>query len=773
MIFPLRKAVLATAIIAISSTPLQAQMLEEVIVTAQKREQNLQDVPVAVSAFTGEMIEQTGAKDLFDLQANIPSLRVGQTQSSSTTTFAIRGVFTSSQNFALESSVGLYVDGAYRSRQGSMINNLVDVAAIEVLRGPQGTLFGRNSPAGAVSIYSVKPDHEGSGYIEGTYGDYNLRSGSAAISLSAIEDVLAFRVTGFGMKRDGIVDSVEFGDEKMNDRDRWGIRAQALWTPTDDLSIHIIADRSEVDEICCGTGTWKNNYVADGIPGKTGTDTIIEDVLGGTVLQAEDFYDYKISSSFLSNSSNEDQGVSAQIDWHTDAFQLTSISAYRSFDQHDHLDADFANIDALVQVKTVDQSSFSQELRISNDYDNFNYVAGVYYFTQEMDTEGELIAGEHLVDITAAFGEGFPAGTGSTNFAAQEHESYAVFGQVDYQLSDDFVLTAGLRWTREEKDLENTFIEDATPCTPFECFDFGPGWAFWLFAPTAPRDNVDENIDDTQTTGTLKLSWFANDTTMFYASYGTGYKAGGVNTDRIDVAFDVMFEAETSTALEIGMKAEFPDQALRVNLALHSTEFDDLQTSSFKGDGFVLSNAGTAEAWGGEADIFWQPTATTSLTLGYAYNKAEYSKFPGGPCWLGSPWHTGVVDPGDNGDGSCDRSGDPFSSNPEQVLVLSGNQEFILSSGITGFVYGEYIYTDERMTDINSDPEKVDGDYTLINLRAGLIFEEYDILLTAWARNLTAEEYTGTISDSVLQDGKYNAFYTEPRTWGLTLRKNW
>ncbi|MEH6583597.1 MAG: TonB-dependent receptor plug domain-containing protein, partial [Halioglobus sp.] len=220
----------------------QAQMLEEVIVTAQKREQNLQDVPIAVSAFTGEMLAESGVKDIIDLQASVPSLRVGTEQTSTASSFSIRGVFTSGQNFGLESSVGLYVDGVYRARQGSMINNLVDVAGVEVLRGPQGTLFGRNTPSGAVSIYSVKPDHEGSGFIEGTYGEFDLLSASGAKSFSVVEDVLALRATGFITTRDGAVDSVNFGDEMVNDRDRWGVRLQGLYTPTDDLSIQIIAD---------------------------------------------------------------------------------------------------------------------------------------------------------------------------------------------------------------------------------------------------------------------------------------------------------------------------------------------------------------------------------------------------------------------------------------------------------------------------------------------------------------------------------------------------
>jgi outer membrane receptor protein involved in Fe transport len=191
---------------SIAAPATHAQMLEEVIVTAQKREQNLQDVPIAVSAFTGAMLAESGIKDIFDLQSNVPSLRVNSEQTSTVSQFSIRGVFTSGQNFGLESSVGLYVDGVYRARQGSMINNLVDVAAVEVLRGPQGTLFGRNTPAGAVSITSTKPDHEGSGFIEATYGEFDLYSASGAKSISVIDNVLALRATGFVSKRDGFID---------------------------------------------------------------------------------------------------------------------------------------------------------------------------------------------------------------------------------------------------------------------------------------------------------------------------------------------------------------------------------------------------------------------------------------------------------------------------------------------------------------------------------------------------------------------------------------
>jgi len=250
--------VLSTLLISSLSMHSTAQaLLEEVVVTAQKREQNLQDVPVAVSAFSGEMLKQSGVKDMFQLSANAPSLIVQADQTSTSSTFGIRGIFTSSQNFGLESSVGLYVDGVYRARQGSMINNLLDVAGVEVLRGPQGTLFGRNTPAGAVTITSVGPDHEGTGFLEAGVGKYDLLSLSGAKSITLIDQVLAVRATGFAMERDGFIDIVgreKNKDDAINNRDRWGGRLQALYTPDEQLSVLVNADYSEVNELCCGAG---------------------------------------------------------------------------------------------------------------------------------------------------------------------------------------------------------------------------------------------------------------------------------------------------------------------------------------------------------------------------------------------------------------------------------------------------------------------------------------------------------------------------------------
>ncbi len=753
-------------------------VLEEVVVTAQKRTQNLQDVPVAVSAFTGEQLRAAGVRDMFELASIAPSLRVTQSQSSSNTSFGIRGIFTSTQNFGLESSVGLYVDGIYRSRQGSMINNMIDIASVEVLRGPQGTLFGRNTPAGAVLLDTVAPDFEGSGFIDAGVGNYGLLDISGAKSFTVIDDVLAVRFTGFNMDRDGYVDLI--GQEiqendSLNDRDRWGLRFQALYTPNDDLTFRFIGDHSEVDEACCAVGNWQTNFETQNpAPPNAivGSDTVVRDNLGGTVLSGDDFYDYKVSASFKPESQNTDEGISLKADWQTDNFLLTSISGYRKHDAYDKGDVDFYDIDALIRTNDLEQEQYSQEFQISGDAfdDKLNYVGGLYYFNQTLKSEANTILGEDsyvvggffllpLAPVPAIPQSFLPPGSYSRNNADQKHHSYAIFGQADYKITEQFVVTAGLRWTKENKEMTELFT--GTEPTPV---------GFAGLVELSPRPNVDEDFDEDKVTGTLKFSWFMNDVTMFYGSYGTGYKSGGINTDRIPLSADTVFDPETAESYELGLKTEFPDQGLRVNIALHKTDTDDLQTISFQGAGFVLDNAGTAETYGGEIDVLWLPADNTTLTLAYAYNHAEYADFPNGSCWVGTPWQFTTPAPNQTGDGSCDISGGLVSGNPENVVALTANQRFRLSDNLEGFAYGEYVWTDERMTDVNNDPEKLDGSYDVVNLRAGVVFEQYQTTLTFWGRNVLDSESTSTIADAPVQTGRFIAYYKEPATWGASVR---
>ncbi len=833
----------SAAVLAQETTPDSEEIaLEKITVTAQKRVQNLQEVPVSVTAFSGDAMSESVIKDIYDLNTNVPGFGSFQSQSATNSSFSIRGVGTSSQNFGLESSVGLYVDGVFRARQNSMINNLVDVEAVEILRGPQGTLFGKNTPSGAVLVRTVAPSHDGNdGFFEATVGNFGLVNYSGAASISAIDDVLAFRVTAFGSQRDGIVSDVgknDFGDDVVNDRDRWGARFQALYTPSDDVSLRIIADYAEIDEICCGAPVFlSNNRVNPN--GQIGTDLALPS-LGGTVIEGGDkFFDREIAVSFLPESTMEDKGLSAELNWDlSDNLSLVAISAYRSFESFDLIDSDFTDADLFGTRNDAEQSSFSQELRLDYTSENVNAILGLYYFQQDLDLDYSLFTDtlfneffiassgtQDLIDginaVSAATG-GFiapvataaPAGTGFDHIAEQEHESYAIFGQFDYKINDEWTVTAGLRYTDETKDLSTRFsevgpgidgLEQDTSLWPnpntavptllgilggqidltdpaqlvaaqqtFAPFA-DPGWGFLLLGTTTrPRADIVETLEDDQITGTLKLSWQPDRDTLVYGSFGTGYKSGGTNTDRITEGFNPIFEAETSQSFELGFKKDFVDQNLRINAAAHYTTVDDFQANTFTGNGFNLQNAGDYEISGLELEMTWLPMDDLEINLGYALVNAEYETFERGNCWVAYTWHTGVDDPGrvNPTDQFCNRSGDRPAGEPENYAILKVKKELDFSDSIYTYLQAEYSYTSDIILDGSSDPFAVQDSYNLLNLRLFMNFLDYDMDVIFWGRNVTDEEYVNrTIFNTPIQEGKLNGYVAEPATYGVTIKK--
>ncbi|MGH1373122.1 MAG: TonB-dependent receptor [Cellvibrionaceae bacterium] len=809
-------------------------VLEEIVVTAQKRSQNLQDVPIAVSAFDGEQLQEAVIKDIYDLKNSAPGLQSIQEQSNSSSGFSIRGIGTSGQNFGLESSVGMYVDGVYRARQSSMISEMIDIEAVEILRGPQGTLFGKNTPAGAILFRTVAPSHETDSYVSVTGGNYGQLNASAAGNLSVIDDVLALRGTVFSSHRDGTIDVEGFGDEALNDRNRQGARLQALWTPYDDLTVRVIADYSEIDETCCGVLVAQDSYnVANGA---SGSDAILE-ALGGTVYHGNNVDNFNTSLNFLPESNSRDRGLSIDTRWDLDSnYSLNFITGYRNFNSNSLVDADFSNVDLLATQNDVESTSFSQEIRLDYSGDSLNFVVGAYYFQQDLDLDYELTGGDRLSDFVkpglgangvdyndfqgllalktlgaqVPTNDVFIPGMAAAHTAKQEHKSWAIFGQFDYQLTDDVILTAGLRYTEEDKEMSTVFSENWTPADPtsqaaYEAgltallvdagfvpgvpatsvpYDnllaanpnfFDPftqaGWGGYLFPGLTPREDINVKLSDEQITGTVKISWLANEDTMVYASYGTGYKSGGTNTDRIATGFDPVFDAETSQSFEVGVKTEFPDQAVRFNAALHYTTVDDFQANTFVGTGFVLQNAGELESYGGELELFWVAQQNTEVSLNYAYTHAEYKEFEQAGCQIATPTHTGIAETRQLGSSACDRSGDKLSNTPEHAVNLGVKQVFSLSDNIDAYVYGEYTFLSGLVNGNDNDPLKEQKDFGLLNLRAGMSFVDENIDLTLWGRNILDESYKGSTFDAPLQDGKLFTSPGEPRTYGVTLNK--
>lgn len=810
--------------------------LETIIITAQKRAQNLQEVPVSVTAINGSELAESVIKDVFDLRTNVPSLQTFQSQSSTQSSFAIRGIGTSSQNFGLESSVGLYVDNVFRSRQNSIINNLVDIDSVEVLRGPQGTLFGKNTPSGAISLGTKAPNHDGpDGFVEATLGNFNLRNFSGATNISVIEDVLAFRLTAFTSDRDGFVDDVNFGDDVLNDRDRYGVRFQALYTPNDDLSVRVIVDKSEIDEICCAAATRFSNFQSPAT-GEFGTDAAFA-ANGIPFFTGDQFFDRRIQLNALPEATNDDSGVSVEVNYDiNDKYSFTSISAVREFESFDQIDSDFSAADLIVTTNDAETESFSQELRIDYNGDKLHYIAGLYYFEQELDLlnsvrsgsdferiiGGSLAAFDPIVGginaLSAATG-GLIAPAGNAigegfffpNISTQDQSSYAIFAQFDYEFAENWTVTAGLRYTNEDKDIFSTFQDNGPngsldillndgasivgaaglagqalgelaaglPPTPERLAALAPfqrdGFGFPLISPTtAPRPDIDAEINNVRTTGTIKISYQPDRNTLLYGSFGTGFKSGGTNTDRIALGFNPIFRPETSETLEFGIKKDFPSQAVRINAAVHITEVDDFQANTFQGTGFNLQNAGTLESSGGELEVTWRPTDNWSFDLIYAYIDATYDEFDQGSCFIGFTFQTGQPDPGRQNpeDPFCSRAGDTLSGAPEHTATLQIRRDFEISGSIYGYALYENNVQSDTVLDGNADPLKVQGGFGLTNLRVGFTFEDADLDVTLWGRNVFDKEIFGnTTFDVPIQNGRLASYFAEPRTFGVTVQK--
>lgn len=845
-------------------------VFEEIVVLATRRAVNIMDVPVAVSALTGAQIEAAGIKDVWDLQQNVPGLIIGRSQTATTTNFNIRGIGSTSNNFGVESSVGLYVDGIYRPRQSSMINDLVDVEAVEVLRGPQGTLFGKNTAAGAILVRSVRPSQDRDAFVDLTVGDLGLVKVSAAANIP-INDDWAMRGTLFSSQRDGIIDDINRGDNLYNDRDRLGVRLQlAKNEPGDDFNMRFIADYAEINETCCAAVFRIDSLFYKGSLGNplptTGSDaaalalggTVYTDYpypqplldfltapppfgrgFPGTIVTGTGFDAYKTALNFPPVSENQDMGISAELEWVLDNdMTLKSITAYRSFETLDFIDGDFSDVDIFTRTNKADQSSFSQELQLTGEFGTGStFVAGLYYFGQTIDQTTDTPTGAlfgtyvgilrpELTDLVngieavraglvgtpfegavAPATPAFPLGTTSHDVVKQDHSGWAAFGQVDFSLSDKFTFTLGARYTDETKDMDAVYTQTANGPPPdlaaiqgalvgASMGDFSGilagalvpvtepnvAWGAYLFDPLSPRPDVNVSLNDSQATGTAKLTFFPRDDTMVYLSYATGFKAGGTNTDRINATFNQVFQAETSESIELGVKGEIgPVQYV---VTLYDTEFDDFQANSFTGTGFNLQNAGVVAIDGYELELLWRPTDSTDIQAFYAHNEGKYKSFEAGTAWdtwvvqegvwkgQGDPGCPGPVNPNPNlRPESCSRTGEQLAYNPEDRVFVGITQNFDLSSSVSMFIRGEYTYVSEQTTDGDNDPFTKQEEYGLVNLRVGFNFDNIASTLTFWGRNITDERYWHGSADVPVTFDKMFSYPSDPATYGVTFNK--
>ncbi|MGP1282510.1 MAG: TonB-dependent receptor [Parasphingopyxis sp.] len=563
-----------------------------ILVTATRRAEDVQSVPLSVSVISGDLVENAGVDDIRDFAQLAPSLVATTGQSSSNATaLSIRGIGTAGDNPGFEPAVGVFIDGVYRARAGVALSELPPIERVEVLRGPQGTLFGRNTSAGALSITTQMPEFDLGGFVEGSYGNFDAYELRGAIT-GPVSDTIALRFDGIYRSRDGYITDVNSGRD-INTIDRYALRGQALFE-NERLTIRIIADYADTDEECCGAV----NLVA----GPTaGAIDLIAGLAGNVGIATADPEDrvMAITPGRDFNEAVEEWGVSAQIDYEFDAFTLTSITAFRDWRSLRNQDIDFSGADrAYREGYRTGLEDFTQEIRLQGTAfdDRLDWLVGAFYLNETLTLRDTVRFGaqaNQYVDALFAFNPaagfeffdsfgpavpefgqvllatnpqlaaaaaanpalfalfntplpGNPAGAGqqADNYTV-DTEAIALFTHNVIDITDELSLTLGLRWNHEEKDIAASLNANTPACGFFFDPAAGPYSSLILAnVPEAfllacnPTVNTEFNgayaggFSDDEFTGTVRLAYQINPDVLVYAAYDRGYKSGGYNLDR-------------------------------------------------------------------------------------------------------------------------------------------------------------------------------------------------------------------------------------------------
>jgi iron complex outermembrane receptor protein len=463
-------------------------IFEEIVVMATKREQTLQEVPVAVSVVSADVMNEAQVLDIKDLQFLVPSLRVSTLQTSANTTFLIRGFGNGANNVGVEPSVGVFVDGVYRSRTAASIADLPNLERIEVIKGPQSTLFGKNASAGVINVVTAKPSLDAyTGSVSGTVGEFSQVIGKAEIN-GPISDTFAWGLSANFNQRDGYFTNLDTGSE-FNEINRYGVRGQLLWQPSDTFEARLIADYDEIDELCCGVA---NLLLSE--------DSGLAIAYAGGAIIANEPFAYAQNYNFDAPNEVENSGVSLQLDWDlNDYVTLTSITALRTLDRFDNSDSDFNSAEMIGEfagnLTDTELDTFTQELRLSGSSDSVDWLVGAFYFDEEAEQRSAvgygaglrsyfdaittlgalpdgtptdvkqgvlagLGAGQVQSPLTLVeLGIGLPTGTffgegqGSFEFGTLTNTATSLFAQADIHLGDRATVTLGVNYTEDEKDV--------------------------------------------------------------------------------------------------------------------------------------------------------------------------------------------------------------------------------------------------------------------------------------------------------------------------------
>lgn len=772
------------------------ESIERIYVTASKRLKGLQESPVAVTVIGGQAIDQTKVLDINDLQSLVPTLRVTPLQRSTNTNFSIRGFGNGTNNTGIEPSVGVFIDGVYRSRAAAQIGDLPRLQQIEILSGPQSTLFGKNASAGVLNVRTMAPSHDFEAKVEAGIGNYNQRLMKGYVT-NGVSDTVALSLSGNYNKRDGYTESV-VGLDNINNHDRWSIRGQALFEPTNDVTIRVIADHSKINEACC--------TVADVINGPT---TGAVQALGGVVLDDSDPFAYQSSLNIDPTNTVKDGGISAQVDVEFDGYAFTSISAVRNNDSDFMNDVDYTSLDILREGGHTKIDTKTQEFRLtSTNTQQLEWMVGAYIFDEKVTTGDTLYYGNSIrsyFDVLMAAGGaagllggvegayGLPAGTFFSNTSAvnsefvQDNQAYSLFASFDYHINDKLTAILGLSYTNDKKDITidqvNTDVFSGIDLDTKTTLYGVPLGLIPQLAPAIPTlkslqflppmlglpNSVESNsTDDSKTTWSMRLAYELNDNYNLFAAAATGFKASSWNLSRYSSPFAADKTAiesaniqennqayggrfaspEEATVYEMGLKARFSKGAF--NVTLFDQTIKGFQSSIFIGTGFVLANAGKQSTQGIEFDSVYTPDDHWKLTLAGTFLDPVYDSFKGA---------SGL-------NGPTDLSGEQPAGIHKSSVTAGISYNFELNNGAYGYVRTDYLY-ESKVHVVENVPESITRKVNTLNASAGLNFDN-GMSVQLWVRNLNNDKYFLSSFPPPIQAGSFNAYPNQPRTFGAT-----
>ncbi len=765
---------------------------DDIVVTARRRTESAQSVPIAVSVVGGDHIDNTGSFNVGRLQQLTPTLQY-YSSNPRNTAVNIRGIGApfGLTNDGIEQGVGIYVDDVYYARVASATFDFLDVAQIEVLRGPQGTLYGKNTTAGAINISTRQPTFDFEGRAELSVGNLNFKQAKLAVS-GPLTDTVAARLALSATSRRGTLYN-ETSDRWIQSQDNLGVRGQLLWQPSDALKVTLAGDYSQQDAICCGSVFVRTGATQRPLNRQY---QALAAAQGYTVPSARPF-DRVTDLDATLNAGNKVGGAALTARWEVGGGTLTSISAWRFWDWKPENDRDFTGLPIVTKSQNPSQQDqFTQEFRYNRSSDKIDLVAGAFGFYQRIDTQGTEAHGpaSSRWSINPANPlSNDPAtlnGLTARNTQWLKNLSLALFGQLSWKVSEELAIQPGVRLNYDKKEgyyERRVFAGDGS-----EVVHGAPGAVnaarLAIFAPQL----ISPKFSDWNFSYDLTASYKFDRDVLGYVTYAKSFKSGGINQNGVpaDASGVPILAAgtvkpEAVNHVEAGLKSQFLDRRLTLNVAAFRTDIKDYQANVNNGQFGVLrgylANAGKVRTQGLEWDLSARPSERFNAYLNGAYTDAKYKRFSDAPCppELSGGTVAGIGQtpsapgtPGGISPANCDISGERLPG--VSKWSLSFGSEVNAPARLLGKEGEVYLgYDGNYRSRFSSNPSPsaytwIEG-YALSNVRAG--FRSADgIDIYGWVRNAFGKDYFEQLMTGPGNTGLIVGLPGDPRTWGATVK---